>query len=95
MGLIEQTNFDHNIKEIKNSYEEYLLSCGEFDERMFLNDDESVKVVLSNAVTPLDADVSIRSPADVVMRHARRNLGHVGNVSYLIFLVKLIRICYN
>ncbi|RXG73126.1 Retinoblastoma-like protein 1 [Armadillidium vulgare] len=42
-GLIEQTNFDHNVKEIKNAYEEYLLNCGEFDERMFLNNAMVIK----------------------------------------------------
>ena len=42
-GLLNQQNFDHNVKEIKNVYEEYLLSCGQFDERMFLNDFVVVK----------------------------------------------------
>ncbi|KAB7496710.1 Retinoblastoma-like protein 1 [Armadillidium nasatum] len=42
-GLIEQSHFDHNVKEIKNAYEEYLLNCGEFDERMFLNNAMVIK----------------------------------------------------
>ena len=41
--MIEQGNFEHNTKEIKNAYEESLLSCGEFDERMFLNEGTLVR----------------------------------------------------
>ncbi|XP_027226820.2 retinoblastoma-like protein 1 [Penaeus vannamei] len=73
-GLLEQANFDHNVKEVKNAYEEYLLSYGEFDERMFLNEDEVVRGVTitsppSTHTTHQDSPVDISS-----MRQARRNL---------------------
>lgn len=72
-GLLEQSNFDHNVKEVKNAYEEYLLSYGEFDERMFLNEDEVVKGVTTS---PPSTHASHQdSPVDTgSMRQARRNL---------------------
>ncbi|KAK8737179.1 hypothetical protein OTU49_004828 [Cherax quadricarinatus] len=74
-GLLEQTNFDHNVKEVKNAYEEYLLSYGEFDERMFLNEDEVVKGV-AGASPPSTHTVHHDSPLDAAsMRHAKRHLG--------------------
>ncbi|XP_064097871.1 retinoblastoma-like protein 1 [Macrobrachium nipponense] len=74
-GLLEQANFDHNVKEVKNAYEEYLLSYGEFDERMFLNEDDVVKAVAGSS--PPSALASLQnSPIDnPSVRQARRNLG--------------------
>ncbi|KAK4301850.1 hypothetical protein Pmani_026025 [Petrolisthes manimaculis] len=73
-GLLEQANFDHNVKEVKNSYEEYLLSYGEFDERMFLNEDEVVTGV-SGASPPSTHTMHQESPVDPnSMRQARRSL---------------------
>lgn len=76
-GLLEQANFDHNVKEVKNSYEEYLLSYGEFDERMFLNEDEVVTGV-SGASPPSTHPMHQESPVDPnSMRQARRSLVQV------------------
>ncbi|KAK7075859.1 Retinoblastoma-like protein 1 [Halocaridina rubra] len=74
-GLLEQANFGHNVKEVKNAYEEYLLSYGEFDERMFLNEDDVVKTIAGSS--PPSALASLQnSPADASsIRQARRNLG--------------------
>lgn len=35
-GLLEISSFDQNIKAINKAYEEYVLSVGDFDERIFL-----------------------------------------------------------
>jgi retinoblastoma-like protein 1 len=36
MQLITIDNFDNNFKKVNDLYERYILSCGEFDERIFL-----------------------------------------------------------
>ncbi|KAG7174815.1 retinoblastoma 1-like [Homarus americanus] len=73
-GLLEQANFDHNLKEVKNAYEEYLLSYGEFDERMFLNEDEVVKGATGTS-PPSTHATHQDSPLDSgSIRQARRNL---------------------
>jgi hypothetical protein len=35
-GILEQGRFDHNYKTVNKAYEEYVLSEGDFDERIFL-----------------------------------------------------------
>lgn len=35
-GLLDVGNFDVNVKSLNNLYETYVLSVGEFDERIFL-----------------------------------------------------------
>jgi len=35
-GILEQGRFDHNYKQVNKAYEEYVLSEGDFDERIFL-----------------------------------------------------------
>lgn len=35
-GLLDQNSFDLNMKAINKLYEEYVLSVGDFDERIFL-----------------------------------------------------------
>ena len=36
---MELPNFEHNVKSIRKEYEAYVLSIGEYDERVFLGDD--------------------------------------------------------
>uniref|UniRef100_A0A336M5G2 CSON004352 protein n=1 Tax=Culicoides sonorensis TaxID=179676 RepID=A0A336M5G2_CULSO len=36
MDLVTPTNFEYNLKSLNNSYETYVLSCGEVDERIFI-----------------------------------------------------------
>lgn len=38
-GLLEVGHFDYNVKSIRKEYEAYVLSIGEYDERVFLGDD--------------------------------------------------------
>ena len=38
-GLLEPANFEHNVKSIRKEYESYVLSIGEYDERVFLGND--------------------------------------------------------
>ena len=38
-GLLELGNFEYNVKSIRKEYEAYVLSIGEYDERVFLGDD--------------------------------------------------------
>lgn len=35
-GILEKENFDTNFKQLNNKYESYVLSVGDFDERIFL-----------------------------------------------------------
>lgn len=86
-ALLEQANFDHNVKEVKNAYEEYLLSLGEFDERMFLNEDEVVTGSIG-ASPPSTRTTHLESPVDSSsMRQARRNLVQVHNTSLEVLVI--------
>ena len=38
-GLLETGHFEHNVKSIRKEYEAYVLSIGEYDERVFLGED--------------------------------------------------------
>ena len=38
-GLLEIPNFESNVKSVRKAYEAYVLSIGEYDERVFLGDD--------------------------------------------------------
>ena len=78
------------MKEVKNAYEEYLLSYGEFDERMFLNDDEVVTGSIG-ASPPSTKAAHLDSPVDTSsMRQARRNLVQVHIVCVFIKYVVYI-----
>lgn len=43
-GVLEQGRFDHNYKAVNKAYEEYVLSEGDFDERIFLGDDANTDI---------------------------------------------------
>ncbi|XP_068725602.1 retinoblastoma-like protein 1 [Montipora capricornis] len=38
-GVLDQGNFDQNCKSLNKEYEEYVLSVGDFDERIFLDEE--------------------------------------------------------
>ncbi|XP_015172017.1 PREDICTED: retinoblastoma-like protein 1 isoform X2 [Polistes dominula] len=40
-GILEASNFDGNSKAVNKTYEQYVLSVGDFDERIFLGQDAS------------------------------------------------------
>ncbi|XP_067638398.1 retinoblastoma family protein isoform X2 [Eurosta solidaginis] len=37
LGIISNVNFERNVKSLNSAYEQYILSVGEFDERILLN----------------------------------------------------------
>ncbi|XP_076470216.1 retinoblastoma-like protein 1 [Babylonia areolata] len=43
-AVLEIGNFEANVKGINNAYEEYVLSVGDFDERIFLGDDAEEEI---------------------------------------------------
>lgn len=44
MGILETANFETNAKMIRKNYESYVLSVGEYDERIFLEDDATEEI---------------------------------------------------
>ncbi|XP_022082190.1 LOW QUALITY PROTEIN: retinoblastoma-like protein 1 [Acanthaster planci] len=44
VGLLDVTGFELNSKSINNKYEEYVLTKGDFDERIFLEDDADEEI---------------------------------------------------
>ncbi|XP_071443748.1 retinoblastoma-like protein 1 isoform X1 [Hetaerina americana] len=43
-GLLDPNNFDANYKAVVKAYKEYVLRAGDFDERVFLDDDENLGI---------------------------------------------------
>ncbi|XP_029191075.1 retinoblastoma-like protein 1 [Acropora muricata] len=43
-GILDQGNFEHNCKSINKEYEEYVLSVGDFDERIFLDEEAHIEI---------------------------------------------------
>ncbi len=43
-GILEIGTFETNSKAINTAYEEYVLSVGDFDERIFLGDEAHVEI---------------------------------------------------
>ncbi|XP_020631199.1 retinoblastoma-like protein 1 [Orbicella faveolata] len=43
-GILDQGNFEQNCKSVNKEYEEYVLSVGDFDERIFLDDEAHVEI---------------------------------------------------
>lgn len=37
LGIISNENFERNVKSLNSAYEQYVLSVGEFDERILLS----------------------------------------------------------
>ncbi|VVC27835.1 Retinoblastoma-associated protein, B-box,Retinoblastoma-associated protein, A-box,Cyclin- [Cinara cedri] len=52
--LLDVGNFDFNYKAINKRYEQYVLSVGEFDERIFLSDNANNEIGASNECTTDD-----------------------------------------
>lgn len=50
MNLLSMGNFEANLKSLNKLYETYTLSCGEFDERIFLNHPEAGSSRLGGSV---------------------------------------------
>ncbi|CAH3042018.1 unnamed protein product [Pocillopora meandrina] len=43
-GILDQGNFESNGKSVNKEYEEYVLSVGDFDERIFLDDEAHIEI---------------------------------------------------
>ncbi|CAH3171006.1 unnamed protein product [Porites lobata] len=43
-GILDQGNFEQNCKSVNKEYEEYVLSVGDFDERIFLDDEAHLEI---------------------------------------------------
>lgn len=70
-GLIDISTFDQNIKAINKAYEEYVLSVGDFDERIFLGDDANIEIGTPTKI------VGQSGIGDFTERiQAKRNLSH-------------------
>ncbi|XP_050440707.1 retinoblastoma-like protein 1 [Adelges cooleyi] len=52
--LLDPINFDFNYKAINKRYEQYVLSVGEFDERIFLSDNANIEIGPSTECTTED-----------------------------------------
>ncbi|XP_050352885.1 retinoblastoma-like protein 2 isoform X1 [Nymphalis io] len=50
-GLLDIGNFDVNVKSLNNLYETYVLSVGEFDERIFLGEHANEQIGTKNKVS--------------------------------------------
>ncbi|CAH2207732.1 jg23241, partial [Pararge aegeria aegeria] len=50
-GLLDIGSFDANLKSLNNLYETYVLSVGEFDERIFLGEHANEQIGTKNKVS--------------------------------------------
>lgn len=57
-GMLEAMNFDSNNKAINKSYEQRMLSVGDFDERIFLG-----KIITYNWIESIDLHIVINTVA--------------------------------
>ena len=73
-SLLEPNNFELNVKAIRKEYEAYVLSIGEYDERVFLGEDalEDIGTPGKGAGTPASTEVSDLNEKLKTM--AKRNL---------------------
>ncbi|KAK2724085.1 hypothetical protein QYM36_002436 [Artemia franciscana] len=71
IGLLEQVNFDMNYKNIGKMYEEYVLSEGDFDERVFLGEKDMSSDLFTPSKQTYDS-VSEESQRLI----AKKNLSH-------------------
>ena len=67
-GLLEPNNFELNSKAIRKEYEAYVLSIGEYDERIFLGDDAVNEIGTPTKVSNAETDFGAK------IQMARRNL---------------------
>uniref|UniRef100_A0A1B6EEJ0 Retinoblastoma-like protein 1 n=2 Tax=Clastoptera arizonana TaxID=38151 RepID=A0A1B6EEJ0_9HEMI len=75
-GLIDICNFEANVRSINKSYEEYVLSVGEFDERIFL---EKVKIKESQEENQEYPSHSSKDSPDRPVLRARNYRGDEAN----------------
>ncbi|XP_028897959.1 retinoblastoma family protein isoform X6 [Zeugodacus cucurbitae] len=70
LGIISNENFERNVKSLNSAYEQYVLSVGEFDERILLNNPNCRKLSSSDAgveghTTPYTRKHSLPNKEDV------------------------------
>ncbi|CAB3999055.1 retinoblastoma 1, partial [Paramuricea clavata] len=63
-GLLELNNFEANGKSVSRAYEEYVLSSGDFDERVFLSENAEVEIGTPRKMNQSEADVTSRRNFD-------------------------------
>ena len=51
-GILEQINFEFNAKSIRKDYEAYVLSIGEYDERVFLGEGATEEIGTPTKIVP-------------------------------------------
>jgi retinoblastoma-like protein 1 len=71
-GILEAANFELNTKNIRKDYESYVLSIGEYDERIFLGDDANEEIGTPTKMTGCSSSTSDSELGEKM--HARRNL---------------------
>ena len=54
-GLIDEAVFEHNVKRLEKEYEEYVLTEGDFDERMYLSELRQSDFVMDQGDSQLEA----------------------------------------
>jgi len=69
-GLLEQANFEFNAKSIRKDYEAYVLSIGEYDERVFLGEEATEEIGTPTKIVPANQTNELCEKIGV----ARKNL---------------------
>jgi len=73
-GILDQVNFEHNAKCIRKDYEAYVLSIGEYDERVFLGEDANEEIGTPAKITPGSGAGGAEEGRAPAQAPARRNL---------------------
>merc|ERR550534_679300 len=77
LGLLDQINFDSNCKNLRKDYETYVLSIGEYDERVFLGEEAPQEIgTPSELVTSGAAPLDLGDRISVVRRSLQTQFEH-------------------
>ncbi len=73
-GLLEASAFKPNMETIRKEYEAYVLSIGDYDERVFLGDDAVARIGTPAKTTPLGVGLKIKEDETSRKAIAKRSL---------------------